>query len=521
MLLSFQSARPVKPQRKKKALSPVPKRSNLSDKITDTKTNSTETKDSSQPVNSQTDQVSTKPAKSDVTSSFTKTKGQDSSIASEDPSPCAKSKDHSKGEGDLDQTDYEVMAKVKHPDEHDQTVSKQQSKIHSSSKIDVTDTYQISAHVDRWNSLDRQDVIDTYKLAGEITKFREKETLPTPCQSGILEDEDQLEESSVPRNSGKNKDGELIPEEAAVEYENNNSVVSAWGGEKEKKEVEETCYENNASVAKGQFSVRCSEGFIPTRDSKGFSPVRESKEFDTTKLDKGSNETEENPYDATLFLQSKLVSKAENIPNAQCKPKGGIPKTEIKPNKDTNIEVTKTSHAGSVTNCDKNSNIPSDLKDKDVINVEPKSPSKKGELPKKPSVRKPAEKSSPSAEKIPDIPKRPKPPLVPKPALKQMVSATKRDNCDVPVCDNSGGGVYVTLRAPTPHSEKDGKSERLSNGVSESARTKEQGSFTLLLGFCLCSEYDFLMYRVFGLSMKLIELLTISKYKEYLIKELL
>lgn len=29
------------------------------------------------------------------------------------------------------------------------------------------------------------------------------------------------------------------------------------------------------------------------------------------------------------------------------------------------------------------------------------------------------------------------------------------------------------------------------------------------------------MYRVFGLSMKLIELLTISKYKEYLIKELL
>lgn len=240
--------------------------------------------------------------------------------------------------------------------------------------------------------------------------------------------------------------------------------------------MEETSYENNASVAKGKLSVRCSEGFIPTRDSKGFSPVRESKELDTTKMDAAANETEENPYDATLFLQSKPVSKAENIPHAQCKPKGDIPKTEIKPNKGTNIEITKTSPAGSVNNCDKNSNIPSESKEKDVINVEPKSPSKKGELPKKPSVRKPAEKSSPSGEKIPDLPKRPKPPLVPKPVLKQMVSATKRDNCDVPVCDNSGGGVYVTLKGPTPCSVKDGKLERLSNGVSESARTKEQGS---------------------------------------------
>lgn len=503
MLLPLQSVRPVKPQRKKKALSPVPKRSNLANKITDTKHESTESKDGSQPVNSQTDHVSAKPAENDVTSCPTKTKGQDATIAPDDPSPCAKTKDHSKEEGDLEPTEYEVMAKVKHPDEEDQVFSKQQSKSHSSDKIDVTDTYQISSHADRWNSLDRQDVIDTYKLAGEITKFREGESLPTPCQSGILdEDEDQSEESSVPGKSGKNKYGKLIPEEAAVEYENNNSVVSAFGGEKEKKEVEETSYENNASVAKGKFSVRCSEGFIPTRDSKGFFPFRESKELETTKMDVASNETEENPYDATLFLQSKSVSKTENIPHAQCEPKGDIPKTEIKPNKGTNIEITKTSPAGSVNNCDKNSNIPSESKEKDVINVEPKSPSKKGELPKKPSVRKPAEKSSPSGEKIPDLPKRPKPPLVPKPVLKQMVSATKRDNCDVPVCDNSGGGVYVTLKGPTQCSVKDGKLERLSNGVSESARTKEQGSFTLLLVFCLCSEYDFLMYSVFGSSKK-------------------
>lgn len=54
-----------------------------------------------------------------------------------------------------------------------------------------------------------------------------------------------------------------------------------------------------------------------------------------------------------------------------------------------------------------------------------------------------------------------------------MVSVIKRDNCDVFVCDNSGGGVYVIFKGFILCSVKDGKLERLSNGVSEFVRIKE------------------------------------------------
>lgn len=118
------------------------------------------------------------------------------------------------------------------------------------------------------------------------------------------------------------------------------------------------------------------------------------------------NETEENFYDVILFLQFKLVFKVENILYVLCKLKGDILKIEIKLNKGINIEIIKILFVGSVNNCDKNFNILSELKEKDVINVEFKSFFKKGEFLKKFFIRKLVEKSFFFGEKILDFLKR-------------------------------------------------------------------------------------------------------------------
>nr|XP_022307379.1 uncharacterized protein LOC111113399 isoform X4 [Crassostrea virginica] len=498
--------RPVKPQRKKKVLSPVPKRSNPPEASTDKKADSP-------PVKRQTDKGSLDSTGHDVTSCSADSKDKDGTGIPKVPPSCdnlkseqipkshgdkdleslqVKTKENidktdEKGELDEPTTEYEVMSQVKHPDK--KGVRDQEAKHLSSSldknevidtyqiasditrkssldRIDVIDTYQIAADVvGKGNSLDRKDVIDTYQLAGEIAKFRERDSPPSPCPAGIKEEIMLLDkESEVPPNKGIG-----VPENAAVQYENNNSVVAAWGGKEE--ELEETEYENNGSLVEGKFSARCrdSKGFTPLRDSKGFSPLRESKEFQTTMDNEDANEGE-NPYDATLFQQSKDIPKPKNIPNAQCEPKHDAPKTDDEPNANVDVESNQTD----LKNCDKKSNIPKDSEEKDVIYEVPiKVTPKKVDIPKKkPSVRKPSDGGN-AGGKIPELSRKPKPPLVPKPRLKSditqtVVSATKKDNCDVPVCDMSGG-EYVTLRDSSP------PHQRLSNGVGVPPGATGQG----------------------------------------------
>ena len=501
----------MKPQRKKKVLSPVPKRSNPPEA-------STEKKADSPPVNRQTDKGSSDSAGHDVTSCSADSNDKDGTGIPKVPPSCDNLKceqiPKSHGDKDLESlqvktkenkdkadenaelgeptTEYEVMSQVKHPENRD--VKDQEAKNLSSSmdknevidtyqiaseitrkssldRKDVIDTYQIAADVvGKGNSLDRKDVIDTYQLAGEIAKFRERDSPPSPCPAGIKEEIMLLDKASEsPPNKGISDEGLLVPENAAVQYENNNSVVAAWGGKEE--EAEGTEYENNGSLVEGKFSAQCrdSKGFTPLRDSKGFSPLRESKEFQTTMDNEDANEGE-NPYDATLFQQSKDIPKPQNIPNAQCEPKHHDPKTDDEPNANVNVE----SNQMDLKNCDKKSNIPKDSHEKDVIYEVPiKVTPKKEDIPKKkPSVRKPSDGGN-AGGKIPEFPRKPKPPLVPKPRLKSditqtVVSAIKKDNCDVPVCDRSGG-EYVTLRDSTP------PHQRLSNGVSVPSGAKSQG----------------------------------------------
>ncbi|XP_055998045.1 ankyrin repeat and sterile alpha motif domain-containing protein 1B-like isoform X10 [Ostrea edulis] len=522
--------RPVKPQRKKKALSPVPKRSN-------SPKSSPERKENAPPTSCQSSVDSVKlNTGSDVTKQSTKSKESNFSSFTEEaaPAPCDNSKD-CKDAGEtlnddkvkelaenkainVDQSDldvnvskndtkddveptleYEVMSQVKRPDTMGKgtDVQSQSSSLDrmdvidtyqiasdvtrksSMDRKDVIDTYQIAAHVGgKGDSIDRKDVIDTYQLAGEVAILKEEDMLPTPCPAGVNEEGVEVKESATAENKNTSKDFGLIPEETGVQYENNASVITAWGGREDAVAEEGTQYENNASVSRMSFPnhLRDSKGFTPMRESKGFSPLRDSQVFETKNMD-GDSKNEENPYDATLFQQSKIVQDSENIPNAQSRrPNSDIPKSEDGPNKNVEEESKETSEVEYVNSCDRNSNIPKELEDgapaaEVIYDVPMGHPPRKIDIPK-PAARKLVDKS-PSAEK-PDIPKKPKPSLVPKPSLKSdkqnLVSATKKDNCDVPVCDITGG-EYVTLTAPHPKE----KSERLSNGVREPKEDTGQG----------------------------------------------
>ncbi|XP_062614181.1 uncharacterized protein DDB_G0284459-like [Saccostrea cucullata] len=526
--------RPVKPLRKKKGTSPLPKRSNTSE-------SSPEKPESTPPYRTRlaSDSEILKTG-SDLTKPSIKSKDHDITSSTAAPAPCDNLKDSKKVEKveklndekvknleenkdrkviqtnldvNLDNsaaeeneptTEYEVMSQVKQPNTQEQTDVDVHTKSSSLARMEVIDTYQIASGVTRKSSLerkdvidtyqiassvvgkgeslDRKDVIDTYQFAGEIAKFRDKDNLPPPCPAGIQEEGSEVRGSKAEGGNKSGKELSLIQEEAGTQYENNASVVTAREGSESERTVEEEGiqYENNASVS----TVRESQGFTPMRDSKGFIPMRVSKGFETKTTGEVTKE-EDNPYDATLFMQTG--PKSENIPSAQSEPKTDIPKNESEPNKKAEEERKETSEAEYMNNCDRNCNIPKDSIEQDVIYEEPISRSKqKLDIPKKPTVGdKPIDKKSPAGTKV--SPKGPKPPLVPKPSMRsdkhdkqKLVSASKQDNCDVPVCDNTGG-EYVTISESVLHQAKE-KSERLSNGVSDAAEgqgTKPPGSLEL------------------------------------------